>query len=61
MNPITVPMMVKSHEPVLAFVLLALVGAAIAGVCWWLGLHHHRARKRRKHGQDNHTGHHGNH
>lgn len=61
MNPITVPMMVKSQQPVLSFVLLVLVAGAILGVCWMLGCHHHRARKRKKDGQDNHTGHHGNH
>lgn len=61
MNPITIPMMVKSQQPVLTFVMLALVIAAFAGVCWLLGRHHHHARKRKKHGQSPHTGHHGNH
>lgn len=61
MNPITIPMMVKGSQPVLAAVLLALVAAAFLGVCFLLGRHHHRARKRKKHGHGNHTGHHGNH
>lgn len=61
MNPITIPMMVKSSQPVLAAVLLALVGAAFAGVCYLMLRHEHHARKRKKHGHSNHTGHHGNH
>jgi len=61
MNPITIPMMTKSHQPVLTGVLLVLVIAAILGVCFLMARHEHRARKRRKHGHSNHTGHHGNH
>jgi hypothetical protein len=61
MNPITVPMMVKQSHPVMTAVLLVLVFAAIAAVCYLLGRHHHHARKRKKAGHSPHTGHHGNH
>lgn len=61
MNPITIPMMVKGHQPVLAAVLLALIGAAFLGVCFLMARHQHHARKRKKHGHSPHTGHHGNH
>jgi hypothetical protein len=61
MNPLTVPMMVKSQQPVLTAVLLVLVGAAILAVCFMLLRHQRGARKRKKHGDSPHTGHHGNH
>ncbi|MDD5302370.1 MAG: hypothetical protein PHS14_04600 [Elusimicrobia bacterium] len=61
MNPLTIPMMVKTNQPVLTFVLLALVGAAIVGVCYLMLRHQHHTRKRKKNGRNNHTGHHGNH
>lgn len=61
MNPITIPMMTKSSQPVLAAVLLVLVFGAILGVCFLLARHEHRARKRKKAGHSHHTGHHGNH
>lgn len=61
MSPIAVPFIVKSHQPVLTFVLLGIIGAAIGAVCYWLGLHHHEERKRKKHGHSPHTGRHGNH
>jgi len=61
MNPITIPMMVKSQQPVLTAVLLAFIAAAIVGVCWMLGRHHREDRKRKKRGDSPHTGRHGNH
>lgn len=61
MNPITIPMMTKHSQPVLTAVLLVLVIAAFAGVCYLLACHQHGARKRKKTGQSSHTGHHGNH
>lgn len=61
MNPITVPMMVKSQQPVLTAVLLVLVGVAILGVCFMLLRHERGTRRRKKHGDSPHTGHHGNH
>lgn len=61
MSPITVPMMVKQSQPVLAITLLVLVGVAILGVCWLMFHHERHARKRKKQGHSNHTGHHGNH
>lgn len=61
MSPITVPMMVKQSQPMLALTLLVLVGAAILCVCWLMFHHERRARKRKKQGHSNHTGHHGNH
>jgi hypothetical protein len=61
MSTITIPMMVKSTQPVLTFVLLAAVGAAIACVCYLLLRHQHRVRKAKKDGRGPHTGHHGNH
>ncbi len=61
MNPITIPMMTKQSQPVLTAVMLVLVIAAFAGVCWLLACHEHRSRKRKKAGHSPHTGHHGNH
>lgn len=61
MSPITVPMIVKNHHPVLTWVLLAAVGAAIAFVVYMLCRHAHRTHTAKKHGHSPHTGHHGNH
>lgn len=61
MNPITIPMMTKQSQPVLTTVLLVVVIVLIGVVCYLLACHQHGARKRKKAGQSNHTGHHGNH
>lgn len=61
MNPITTPMMVKGHQPVLAAILLVLIAAAFLGVCYLMLRHQHHTRKRKKAGRSDHTGHHGNH
>lgn len=61
MNPITVPMIVKSSQPVLTAVLLAIIGVLIGCVLYLLFRHEHRTRKARKGGHSPHTGRHGNH
>ncbi len=61
MNPITIPMIVKNHHPVLTWVLLAAVGVAIAFITYMMLRHQHRTRKAKKQGDSPHTGHHGNH
>lgn len=61
MNPITIPMMTKSSQPVLTAVLLAAVIAAFVCVCFLMARHEHRSRKRKKNDHGNHAGRHGNH
>lgn len=61
MNPLTVPMIVKSHDPFLTGVLLTVIGVLIGFVLYMLFRHEHRTRKARKKGDSPHTGHHGNH
>ncbi|MBI4062038.1 MAG: hypothetical protein HY403_11495 [Elusimicrobia bacterium] len=61
MNPLTIPMIVKTSQPVLTAVLLGVIGALIGCVLYWMLRHEHRTRKARKHGHSPHTGHHGNH
>jgi len=61
MNPLTIPMMVKSSSPVLSAVLLTGTLVSILAVCFLLLRHEHRTRKAKKRGDSPHTGHHGNH
>lgn len=61
MTPLTVPMMVKAHDPVLTGVLLTVIGALIGCVLYMMFRHEHRTRKAKKKGDSPHTGHHGNH
>lgn len=61
MNPLTVPMIVKSSQPVLTAVLLAIIGVLIGCVLYLMFKHERRARKARKRGESPHTGRHGNH
>lgn len=61
MNPLTIPMMTKSSQPVLTTVLLGIVIVLILVVCYLLATHLYASRKRKKAGHSHHTGHHGNH
>lgn len=56
-----IPMTVKTTQPILTYVLLAAVCAAIVCVCYMMFRHEHRTRKARKKGHSPHTGRHGNH
>jgi hypothetical protein len=61
MNPITIPMIAKSSNPLVTTVLFTAVVAAIGFVLYLMLRHEHRTRKARKKGHSPHTGHHGNH
>jgi hypothetical protein len=62
MNAMTIPFIEKSHNPLLTFVCLGLVGAAIAINVYLLCRHFHGHRKAKKAGVDRrHDGRHGNH
>ncbi len=61
MNPLTVPMIVKTSHPTMTVVLLAVVGSLIGFVLYLMLRHQHRARKAKKSGHSSHTGQHGNH
>ena len=61
MNPLTVPMIVKTTHPALTLIMLAAVGAAILFVLYMILRHEVRTRAARKRGHSPHTGHHGNH
>ncbi|MBI5247172.1 MAG: hypothetical protein HY923_08315 [Elusimicrobia bacterium] len=62
MTTVTIPFIVKSTNPLLTFVCLALVLAAFGYVAYLLGRHHHAKRKAKKLGHNHrHDGSHGNH
>lgn len=61
MNPLTVPMIVKSRFPLLTYVMLGAVALAIGYVLYLMVRHERRMRNIKKHGHSLHTGHHGNH
>ena len=61
MTPLTVPMMVKAHDPILTGILLTVIGVLIGCVLYMMFRHEHRTRAAKKKGHSPHTGHHGNH